>query len=142
MRTFLIAGSVLLLMLAATIRAQERSTLDGVFTGGQASRGGEAYRAACRSCHGDDLQGGPVQDLDDPAPALKRNGFGVSRQTVGSLYDYMVEYMPYDSPGGLEEKTYVDIIAYLLQENGYPAGSAELPTKVDVLKTIKIVRKP
>lgn len=142
MRILLVACSILMLTLAATIRAQERTTLDGVFTDGQASRGGEVYRAACRSCHGDDLQGGPVQDLDDPAPALKRNGFGVSRQTVSSLYDYMVENMPYDAPGGLEERQYVDIIAFLLQENGYPAGSTELPSKIDLLKTIKIVRKP
>ena len=82
-----------------------------------------------------------VQDLDDPAPALRRDGFGVSRQSLGGLYNYLVEFMPYDDPGGLEEKTYVDIIAYLMQENGYPAGSAELVPKVEVLKAIKIVRK-
>jgi polar amino acid transport system substrate-binding protein len=146
MRVILIACSVFILALATTmwaqvaIPAQGRTTLDGVYTTGQASRGSDAYRAYCRSCHGDDLQGGPVQDLDDPAPALKRAGWGVSRQTLGAVYDYMVENMPYDSPGGLEEKTYVDIIAYLLQENGHPAGSTELPVKPDILKTIKIVR--
>ena len=141
MRILLIASSVFMLALAVTIRAQERTTLDGVFTGGQASRGGDAYRAYCRSCHGDDLQGGPVQDLDDPAPALKRPGYGVSRQTLGGLYNYMAENMPYDNPGGLEEKTYVDIIAFILRENGYPEGSTELPVKPDVLKTIKIVKQ-
>lgn len=140
MRTIFIASSVLILVLAATIRAQEKTTAEGVYTEGQASRGGEAYRAYCRSCHGDDLQGGPVQDLDDPAPALKRPAWGVSRQTVGAVYNYMVENMPYDAPGGLEEKTYVDLIAYLLHENGHPAGAIELPVKPDVLKTIKIVR--
>ena len=83
-----------------------------------------------------------VQDLDDPAPALRRDGFGVSRQTVSSLYNYLIEFMPYDDPGGLEEKTYVDIIAYLLQENGYPAGSQELVPKIEALRTIRIVKKP
>src|SRR5688572_17802805 len=141
MRILFIACSVVCLTLVSTVRAQERTVLEGVFTSGQAARGGEAYRSFCRSCHGSGLEGGMVQDLDDPAPALRRDGFGVSRQSLGGLYNYLVEFMPYDDPGGLEEKTYVDIIAYLMQENGYPAGSAELVPKVEVLKAIKIVRK-
>jgi hypothetical protein len=131
-----------MLALAAMNRAQERTVMDGVFTSGQAARGGEGYRTYCRKCHGGSLEGGPVQDLDDPAPALRRDGFGVSRGSLGALYNYLIEFMPYDAPGGLEERAYTDIIAYIMQENGYPAGSTELVPNVEVLKTIRVVRKP
>ena len=41
--------------------------------------------------------------------------------------------MPYDNPGGLPEQTYVDIIAYVLNMNDFPAGESELRGAKDVM---------
>jgi hypothetical protein len=34
--------------------------------------------------------------------------------------------MPADDPASLEDRRYLDILAYLIQANGFPAGSREL----------------
>ena len=50
--------------------------------------------------------------------------------------------MPSDRPGSLRADTYADIIAFIAQKNGYPAGSTELGTDVETLKRILITAKP
>jgi hypothetical protein len=49
--------------------------------------------------------------------------------------------MPSDRPGSLAADTYADIIAFIAQKNGFPAGSAELGTDIEVLKQILIAEK-
>ena len=46
--------------------------------------------------------------------------------------------MPDDNPGGLPRQTYVDVMAYMLELNGYPAGSDELPPNEDVLRGYRL----
>ena len=46
--------------------------------------------------------------------------------------------MPNDNPGQLPARDYVDIVAYILNLNGYPQGEAELPADDAVLRNIKI----
>ena len=50
--------------------------------------------------------------------------------------------MPREEPGSLKDETYIDILAYLLQQNGMPAGKTELKADSAQLKAITIVRKP
>ena len=50
--------------------------------------------------------------------------------------------MPRNDPASLEEMAYVDIIGYVLQQNGFPAGTTELKPNPDLLRSIKIVKKP
>jgi hypothetical protein len=42
--------------------------------------------------------------------------------------------MPMYESNGLSPETYADIVAYLLRENGVPAGPSELPADVEVLR--------
>jgi hypothetical protein len=45
---------------------------------------------------------------------------------LSSLFRVMQDTMPRARPHSLEEGTYVDIVSFILQENGFPAGSREL----------------
>ena len=46
--------------------------------------------------------------------------------------------MPEDNPGGLPAQTYTDIIAYVLELNGYPSGTTELTPDRNVMKAFEL----
>jgi S-disulfanyl-L-cysteine oxidoreductase SoxD len=46
--------------------------------------------------------------------------------------------MPYGQPATLSKQEYIDIIAYVLMVNGYPAGAQPLPLDPRILKRITI----
>jgi hypothetical protein len=48
--------------------------------------------------------------------------------------------MPSDGPGKISRKRCIDIAAYVLSANGFPAGASELPTELDALNQITITR--
>ncbi len=93
-----------------------------VYTATQAAAGRAAYQTSCATCHRPDLGGG----VD--APQLAGGTFlGVwSGRTTADLVGYAQRGMPPEYPGSLGEATYVNIVAYILQANGAPAGSDPL----------------
>lgn len=105
--------------------AGERSVLDSVYTSAQASRGRTAYRRYCEECHLANLQGGALEP-----PLVSPVFIDAWREDyLESLYEFISTRMPKDSdyePGSLKEKEYVDIVAYILQRNDFPAGTQEL----------------
>jgi len=127
-------------MLAAAQAPAGKTVWSGVYTVAQAARGSVAYGRSCGLCHSEDLGGGI--EGGESVPALRRDGFALGRRDLNNLYAFISEEMPRDNPGGLPEQTYVDIVAYLLQQNGFPAGAAELTPDVEALKKIAIVRNP
>ena len=48
------------------------------------------------------------------------------KHTLGDIFTIVSQNMPATLPASLPPDDYVRIMAYLLQENGYPAGSNEL----------------
>jgi hypothetical protein len=56
-----------------------------------------------------------------------------------SLYSNIKRSMPRNAPGTLETATYLDIVAYILQQNGFPAGAWDLSP--DNLKSIQVTGK-
>src|SRR3954466_11726852 len=124
----------LIIVAAAYVRAQETSrTVDaGVYTDAQADRGALVYDASCAGCHRADLGGGT-------APALKEQRF--AREFAGkdlkTLYTRIATTMPRDEPGTLGDTAYLDVLAHVLRENGFPAGRMELTG--DALDGIQIV---
>ena len=112
-----------------------QSTGDGAYTKAQAAMGKQVFDKTCAICHGDHLQGGP-------GPALAGEQFlSVSQfQKISAeyFYHFMSTHMPLTNPGSLTKKQYISIMAYLLEENGYPAGSQELTDKKGQLEAIKI----
>jgi mono/diheme cytochrome c family protein len=111
--------------------ALERTVWSGVYTVAQAARGMAKYDNECSSCHGT----GEAPTLT--GDAFMRRWFGDS---LGAVLTKM-RSMPADAPGSLEDAEYVDIIAYVMQSTGFPAGSKELPSDPPLLATIRVVEK-
>jgi mono/diheme cytochrome c family protein len=109
------------------------TTWSGVYTEAQATLGKTAYVKHCAECHGEELGG------DGFAPPLKGAEFlsNWSGLTVGELFDRIRISMPPTNPSDVTPKEKVEIVAYLLKEDGFPAGTTELPATVEALKAIK-----
>jgi len=118
------------------LRAQDvsSSVWDGVYTQAQADRGKTAYNESCAACHGDQLTGGEI------APALAGGDFlsNWNGLTVGQLFDRTRTGMPPGSPAKVSRDAKVDIIAYVLSFNKFPAGDKELPSQTAMMNTIRI----
>lgn len=120
MRRFVLVG-----ILAGCVLGQ-RTTLDRVYSEAQAARGAQIYRGLCVRCHGENLQG-------KPDPSLKGDGF-VDRwreDSLNSLFTHMRTRMPprlagEAKAGGLPAASYLDLVAFLLHENEFPAGDRDL----------------
>ncbi len=115
--------------------SQDGATVwDGVYTTEQADRGAVIYRRECASCHGDGLNG------VDESPALVGTTFlsNWNAQSVGDLVDLTRKSMPKDNENTLTRQQYVDVTAYVLRANRFPAGAAELPSNALRLGQIRI----
>jgi quinoprotein glucose dehydrogenase len=122
MRTFF-AGAVLAAGLLAGFigyaQSRQSTVLDGVYTQQQAQRGAEQYETICATCHeGDEPEANPPKGSE----FIER----WREAPVNFLYQFIRTNMPGNKPGSLTEANYVDLVAYLLQANGYPAGKSEL----------------
>ena len=109
-----------ILFLTLAVQTAPKTTLDGAYTNEQASRGAAAYVAKCASCHREDLTG-------FNGPPLKGDMFMDHWRefNVNVLFDVIATTMPRGQER-LSESEYLDIQAYLLQQNGLPAGETEL----------------
>ena len=118
--------------------ASKGSIWSGVFTDAQARRGEAAYQSNCAACHGRTLQA-----TNPDAPNLTAPSFGLSwyRKTVGDLFELMRTSMPLGAGGSLSDTEYLDILAYILKFNGYPAGDRELGPEDQTLRQIVIEPK-
>jgi hypothetical protein len=118
--------------------AARRSTEEGVFSSAEAARGEREYRAHCSSgCHGPDLTGG------ERVPSLAGDSF-LTRwrgRSVGDLYLKIKLTMPQTQPQSLSDGVYLDLVAFLLDANGLPSGSADLKFDEALLKAI-IIKDP
>ncbi len=92
-----------------------------LYTAAQASAGLGKFLGNCGMCHGAKLQGMSGPSLKGPNFASDKANFSVS-----DVFTIVSQNMPATNPGSLEHDDYVEIMAYLLQENGYPAGSTAL----------------
>jgi mono/diheme cytochrome c family protein len=115
----------------------------------QAARGKTAYAQNCSKCHLENLKGNcPGEDLSDPsqyicaargnAPPLVGNSFVRRWLTVGDLYSVVRGSMPADNVNGLSAATNLDIVAYLLQANGLPAGGSDLKVDLASMKGMEL----
>jgi cytochrome c len=128
------AASVLV---SAQNAAGSKSVWDGVYTAAQAIRGKKLFSETCQDCHMEDLQG----DTAD-IPALAGDVFldAWMNKSVDELFTRMRATMPQDSPSSLPVQTYVDIVAYILQANKFPAGKVELKRDADLMKAMMITK--
>src|SRR4029434_3607230 len=102
-----------------SMAAQPPSRPGASFTAAQAEAGRAAYDATCSGVHPRDLKG------SFEAPQLAGANFLSVRgdTTIADLHAYLMAAMPPDSPGGPGAQAMIDILAYILQANGAPAGA-------------------
>jgi mono/diheme cytochrome c family protein len=122
---------------ARGVTQDTRSVWSGVYTAAQAERGKAVYAGHCARCHGDDLGATRAYPL-----AGERFMDHWEAHTLEHLFRRIRDTMP---PGGdagtVGENDKRDVMAYLLQQNGFPAGSAELAHDDDELATVQITGK-
>lgn len=126
-------GVVAVLLLAAVAwlvpvraEAQPRTTMAGVYTAEQATKGREVFTSNCLGCH---------TTATHMGPAFQNKWFG---RPLFDLYDYVSQAMPKAAPGSLTEDEYVWVTAYILRLNGMPAGRTELNPEPAWLKAVKV----
>jgi mono/diheme cytochrome c family protein len=92
-----------------------------LYTAAQADQGAKKFADNCAQCHGEHLEG-------IAGPALKGENFASTKAgfAVGDVFAIVYQNMPATQPGTLPHDDYVQIMAFLLQQNGYPAGSQAL----------------
>ena len=133
-----VAAAVSAIFMPLRIHSQDsksrgtQNVWDGVFSEDQARRGRASYNASCASCHRDDLTG--------YEGALKGQKFmdRWREDALESLYLNTRRSMPRNAPGTLDTATYLDIVAYILQQNGFPSGVSDLSS--DNLKSVQVTR--
>jgi S-disulfanyl-L-cysteine oxidoreductase SoxD len=119
--------------------APTKSLWDGVYTDAQASRGEALYVDNCIMCHGTALSGTIL------APPVAGPGFLAkwNRKPLTVVFGVIQTTMPFNLSGHLRPQQNADILAYMLQKTGSPAGDNELSSRADALSTVVIVeRKP
>lgn len=133
----IVAIPVGLLSLISAARLGAQNIWDGVYTTAQADRGKTAFETSCINCHNRDLAGSVR------GPALRGDKFMLDWQdgSVNNLFTKIRFSMPATYPDSVSDEVKLDIVAYLLQVNGFPAGSEELKKDADRLEAIQIVKK-
>jgi mono/diheme cytochrome c family protein len=89
------------------------------YTLDQAERGQLEYIENCGECHGGDLSGHFGPALAGP---LGRTQY----ESGAATYAYLTAHMPVGNSGALTVAVYLDIMAFLYERNGIPAGRAPL----------------
>lgn len=84
------------------------------YSDSQAAVGQRWFAASCEECHA----------LDEVTSADFRAKWG--GRTAFDLFDQISRTMPEVEPGSLPRRAYVDIVAYLMKQNGVAAASAPL----------------
>lgn len=120
-------------MAGAAVAQPQRSAWDGVYTQAQAARGAALYARHCVMCHRPGLGG----DYETP-PLTGVFLHAWAGADLATLFDKVAVTMPLSRPGTLSPAENADIVALMLQANGFPAGPAELVSDPARLKTIRL----
>jgi mono/diheme cytochrome c family protein len=117
-----------LALLAGCAEREPTSTLDGIFTAEQASRGEGLFNTHCVRCHS-------IQEFSGPAYQTIWVGVPLS-----ALYLRIANTMPLDQPGSLGTTEATAITAHILQANNMPPGNEQLGGDVEWLTGIAIAQ--
>src|SRR5882757_3793318 len=116
-----VSGALAALGVAA-VTAQSQPAGNGVFTADQATIGSTTFQTICAKCHQGDLRG------SSEAPPLAGPEFiGAWRgRSTADLYTKIIGSMPADNPRTLSDQAVGALVAFILRQNGAPAGANEL----------------
>lgn len=122
-----VAGSALSLLglagyVSSVLHAAPRgdTVWSGVYSSAQATRGEAAYTAECSQCHRSDLSAyGGILTGDRFLNEWRED-------TLNSFFKILRQTMPRNTPASLSDSEYLDIVAYILKMNEFPAGEKDL----------------
>jgi quinohemoprotein ethanol dehydrogenase len=120
----------------STSASQSPSVSDNPNAVSQRAHGRQQFNRHCSACHGEDLSGRASAPPLSGAAFITRWGSA----SVRDLFDNVRTTMPQTSPGSLDRRAYLDIIAYLLDANQSPLPEAGLPDAPEALATMPITK--
>src|SRR5688572_10352321 len=134
-RIVAVTAATWLAVVSASAQAPTPPIWQGVYSAAQAERGKTVFMTACIRCHGADLAG-------TTAPSLKGDRFmnAWGGESLSRLFEKIRDTMPPNFGTILDNGAKLDIVAFILQTNGYPASAGDLPTGND-LAAIQILRQ-
>ena len=104
--------------------AVQKTSNDGIYTKAQADGAKAQYEKICADCHAFTVAAKKKpKDLTLGDEPFFETWAG---RPVGDLINVIALTMPNDGSAVLSESEAVNLVAYVLQQNGYPAGSEPL----------------
>lgn len=102
----------------------------GYYHPDQVDPGYRVYDMHCAICHGYTLMSGEMG-----GPPLTGTFFYNywNGKTVGDMLEYVRNNMPLGQPRSLSAAEYANVVAYILDYNGFPAGETRLEAESPVL---------
>jgi hypothetical protein len=121
---------VVLMMVVPQARAQDAvpPIWSGVFSAAQAERGRAVVLAHCTQCHGQN------RSLTGDVFMLHWEG-----HDLGRLFRKIKDTMPPGRATELTDGEKIDALAYILQQNGFPAGDRDLVQEDAELRTLRVI---
>jgi mono/diheme cytochrome c family protein len=126
LRAFVVSAVAVAVLTAVPAPAQSPSPAPPTFTDSQATRGQSWFEAVCQSCH-------PTREMVSPDFRVRWSG-----RSALDLYERISTTMPQSEPGSLSRRAYTDIVTYLLQLNGLPAGTVPLTADSLALAAVRL----
>ena len=119
------------------VSVHQQTTRDKVYAKEQATRGADVYVKYCERCHTPEK----VLPGKKPGPPVQGQKFFDAWQDrpLGELFDAIFNTMPSDGSAVLTPDQTLDVVAYILQLNGFPEGPA--PLKYDAAMKAIIIAK-
>lgn len=133
------AGMTLGIAVPAIAAAQPSAGTVASYTDAQAEGGRDLYFRTCANCHGENLAG-------KVGPALTGRQFhqmvAAQNMTAPLLLQFIATQMPQTKPGSLTPTECAEVMAFILEQNGYPSGNTPLTLDSPQLKKIDLAAAP
>ena len=126
--------SIIVVCLIIVVRPAAAQELALSYTAAQAAAGSAVYASTCVTCHGPNLDDGPLgPPLKGPAFIQKYGG-----KSLDGLFTVLSTTMPTGAPGSLGAAVYAQLLAYMLEANDIVPGQRELPADPRELTAMRI----
>jgi alcohol dehydrogenase (cytochrome c) len=131
--SMILCGSVSSTRVSAQAPAGATTPREALFTSAQAAAGKAAYARNCAACHGPNVDDGSAPSLRGAAFLSKYAG-----KPASELFTYVSTKMPKGNPGTVTAAEHAQIIAWVLQQNGYATGRKEFASDAAALASVTI----
>jgi alcohol dehydrogenase (cytochrome c) len=103
----------------------------GWYSSEQAAQGAALFKQKCAVCHGAKLQGGAGPSLVGNQFFLRYRG-----KPLSALWSTIHTEMPLTAPSTLSSAQSLALVAFILQQNGFPAGPSPIIGHYDITRIV------